>query len=99
MVEQSYNQHARPLPEITVGTRVAIQDQCTKWWDIYGTVTEAGECLSETDDSYGNESPSPQSHVRTDPVQANLLLKLPHLDHCQHLFLGDHPVLEHQQNA
>ena len=41
-VEQSYNQHARPLPDITVGTRVAIQDQCTKRWDIYGTITDIG---------------------------------------------------------
>ena len=41
-VEQSYNQHARPLPDINVGTKVAIQDQCTKRWDIYGTVTDIG---------------------------------------------------------
>ena len=38
-MEQSYNQQ---LPDITVGTKVAIQDQCTKRWDIYGTVTNIG---------------------------------------------------------
>ena len=38
-MERAYNQHARPLPDLTVGTRVAIQNQDTKYWDIYGIVT------------------------------------------------------------
>ena len=41
-VELSYNRHARNLPEITIGSRVALQNNETKRWDIYGTVTEIG---------------------------------------------------------
>ncbi len=37
-----YNQHARPLPEIHLGTKVAIQNSETKRWDIYGTVVHIG---------------------------------------------------------
>ena len=33
-----YNQHATPLPEISVGTRVAVQNRESKLFDIYGTV-------------------------------------------------------------
>ena len=41
--EDYYNQHAHPLPEITVGTNVAIQNPTTKRWDIlYGTVVAVG---------------------------------------------------------
>ena len=39
---QCYNAHARPLPDIHVGSSVAVQNPQTKLWDIYGTVTEIG---------------------------------------------------------
>ena len=39
-VEHYYNQHARALPEINVGSHVAIQNDTTKRWDIYGIVTD-----------------------------------------------------------
>ena len=38
----AYNQHARTLPEIDVGSNVAIQNKETKRWDIYGIVTDIG---------------------------------------------------------
>ena len=38
-VERNYNQHARALPDIHVGSSVAIQNTITKLWDIYGIVT------------------------------------------------------------
>ncbi len=41
-VEHHYNQHARALPEIGVGSNVAIQNTVTKLWDIYGMVTAIG---------------------------------------------------------
>ena len=41
-VELSYNNHARTLPEITIGARVALQNSETKCWDIYRTVTAIG---------------------------------------------------------
>ena len=41
-VEHYYNQHARALPEIGVGSKVAIQNTITKLWDIYGVVTAIG---------------------------------------------------------
>ena len=31
--EKSYNQHTCPLPDITIGSHVAIQNQDTKHWD------------------------------------------------------------------
>ena len=33
-----YNQHATPLPETSVGTRVPVQNRESKLFDIYGTV-------------------------------------------------------------
>ena len=39
-VVKSYNSKARPLPKITIGSRVALQNPETKRWDIYGTVTD-----------------------------------------------------------
>ena len=39
---QYYNTHAHYLPEIHVGSSVALQNPQTKLWDIYGTVTEIG---------------------------------------------------------
>ena len=39
---QYYNSSAHPLPEIKVGTNVAVQDPQTKWWDTYGIVTAIG---------------------------------------------------------
>ena len=41
-VEQYYNQHAHPLPDIRVGSHVAIQNPATKFWDIYGVVVDTG---------------------------------------------------------
>ena len=37
--EQVYNQHAHELPDITIGSQVAIQNHKSKLWDVYGTVT------------------------------------------------------------
>lgn len=41
-VEHYYNQHARTLPEIHIGSNVVIQNTITKLWDIYGIVTSIG---------------------------------------------------------
>ena len=41
-VESSYDAHAHNLPEIGVGSNVAIQNSETKLWDIYGIVTDVG---------------------------------------------------------
>ena len=41
-VEHYYNQHAHSLPEIHIGSNVAIQNGDTKCWDIYGKVTHIG---------------------------------------------------------
>ena len=41
-VEQHYNRHAFSLPDIDIGSNVAIQNPITKRWDIYGVVTEIG---------------------------------------------------------
>ena len=38
-VELYYNLHACTLPEIHIGSNVAIQNRDTKRWDIYGKVT------------------------------------------------------------
>ena len=35
-----YNSHAHTLPDINIGSHVAIQNTHTKNWDIYGIVTE-----------------------------------------------------------
>ena len=40
--EKYYNQHARDLPELSVGSKVAIQNSHTKLWDVYGTITAIG---------------------------------------------------------
>ncbi len=37
--EEYYNQHAHPLQEIQIGSNVAIHNNRTKLWDIYGIVT------------------------------------------------------------
>ena len=37
-----YNRRAHPLPDITVGSHVAIQNSETKQWDIYGRVVDVG---------------------------------------------------------
>ena len=41
-VKQYYNQHARPLLDIGIGSNVAIQDSSSRLWDIYGIVTAIG---------------------------------------------------------
>ena len=38
--EVYYNKNAHPLPEIHVGSNVAIHNPLTKLWDTYGIVTE-----------------------------------------------------------
>ena len=40
--ENFYNTHAHNLPDITIGSNVAIQNPNTKLWDIYGIVTDIG---------------------------------------------------------
>ena len=39
---QFYNTHAHSLPEIQIGSPVALQNQQSKLWDIYGTVITTG---------------------------------------------------------
>ena len=41
-IEERYNSRAADLPELQVGTPVAVQNQDTKRWDRYGIVVEAG---------------------------------------------------------
>ena len=41
-VEQHYNRHAFSLPDINIGSNVAIQNPIKKRWDIYGVITEIG---------------------------------------------------------
>ena len=38
--ETFYNTHAHPLPDIHIGSNVAIQNSKSKLWDIYGIVTD-----------------------------------------------------------
>ena len=38
--ENFYNLHAHPLPDIRIGSHVAIQNTQSKLWDIYGIVTD-----------------------------------------------------------
>ena len=40
--ETFYNTHARPLTDIEIGSTVALQNQQTKRWDIYGKVVAIG---------------------------------------------------------
>ena len=40
--ETYYNKRAHPLPEIHIGSKVAIQNPETKLWDIYGTIADIG---------------------------------------------------------
>ena len=40
--EHYYNQHARPLPEIIIGSNIAIQNTSMRLWDIHGIVTVIG---------------------------------------------------------
>ena len=40
--EAFYNTHAHPLPDIEVGTNVAVQNHQSKLWDIYVVVTHVG---------------------------------------------------------
>ena len=41
-VEKYYNQHSHTLPDIHIGSNVAIQHKDTKRWEIYGIVTDIG---------------------------------------------------------
>ena len=38
----SYDEHTHPLPDIHIGSKVALQNQQTRLWDIYGTVVTIG---------------------------------------------------------
>jgi len=40
IAEMSYNQRAKPLPDIQVRSNIAIQNHETKRWEIYGIVTD-----------------------------------------------------------
>ena len=40
--ETFYNTHAHPLTDIRIGSTVALQNQQTKLWDIYGKVVTIG---------------------------------------------------------
>ena len=40
--ENFYNTHTPNLPEITLGSNVAVQNPNTKIWDIYGVITDIG---------------------------------------------------------
>ena len=54
-----YNSSAHSLPDITVGSHVAVQHPKTKLWDTYGMVTQIG--------------PKRQYHVQTD--RSNVLIR------------------------
>lgn len=41
-VESYYNRRARPLPEIHIGSNVAVQNHHSKLWDVYGVVVDIG---------------------------------------------------------
>ena len=41
-VENYYNLHTCRLPDIVVGSNVAVQNHRSKHWDIYGVITEVG---------------------------------------------------------
>ena len=38
--ETFYNTHAHPLPDIQIGSNMAIQNPKSKLWDIYGIITD-----------------------------------------------------------
>ena len=40
--EAFYNIHTRSLPDIQIGSSVALQNPQTKLWDIYGTIVDIG---------------------------------------------------------
>ena len=40
--ETFYNTHAHPLADIGIGSTIALQNQQTKLWDIYGKVVAIG---------------------------------------------------------
>ena len=40
--EAFYNTHTRSLPDIQIGSSVALQNPQTKLWDIYGTIVDIG---------------------------------------------------------
>ena len=77
-----YNAHAHNLPDITIGSHVAIQHHDTKRWEIYGTVTAIGpyRCYhiktrfsSATDTSYASAHHSPSQHqLRRLPLRNSL---------------------------
>ena len=107
-VEQSYNQHARPLPDIIIGTKVAIQNQCTKRWDIYGTVTDIGPNRRYFVKTLNGRMlvlnrrlhtllTYRYSHMRTHRVPMNLF-EPPVRAHHQHSFRGDHHALDYQHH-
>ena len=40
--ETFYNTHTRSLPDIQIGSSVALQNPQTKLWEIYGTIVDIG---------------------------------------------------------
>ena len=40
--KEHYDQHSRELTRLHVGNHVAIKNQTSKRWDIYGTITAVG---------------------------------------------------------
>ena len=40
--ESYYNEHTQSLPDMQIGSTVALQNPCTKLWDIYGTIVDIG---------------------------------------------------------
>ena len=44
-LEHMYNRTAHELPQLAVGTKVAVQDHRTCKWDKYGTIVEVGRPL------------------------------------------------------
>ena len=42
-IEETYNSHAKSLPELQIGTRVLCQNMRSMKWDRSGTIVEAGQ--------------------------------------------------------
>ena len=72
--EQACNQHAQELPDLNIGSHVAIQSPTSKLWDIYGIVTALAShrrylvktkmdvCWSETVAFFASEFQYPLEH-------------------------------------
>ncbi len=50
--ESFYDQHAHPIPDLTPGAHVAIQNPVSRAWDVYGVVTAVDQhrrCFVQTE--------------------------------------------------